>query len=1104
VLDRCIEWVWKTLLNTDGHRETELRLANEDKLRVPLLRTLARIGSREFEFLCIPVSALARKWLHFLLRRIVTSTVQTTAAWPFLRDKSTQITGEQRGLDIVSEIIRLETVHHAFESTTRRAVPKHQQTHTHSLFRQLANSFVPPRADQEAISKTEGSHPTAGASRRVGVTATRDALHDYGFRDFDWAKSGASRDAKAAGRRVVHDVKDLKHADPGDKFEQDMVHTFVDQDIYIDDFAPFAGSNMIVVTPHYHKLSGHGTNSVWWYHVDANGLPVVSERVTGFNGATYSNQRPWNHTKHDFMYIEHPGRVAFTTYDVQVQFQAGSHHMWVWYARSETVTLSRAVCDLMREAINQKPLASVPLTKADNVVVVQGKTTLKQDMYLLGRFGVPENPVYSIKAACDEGPDTSVEMSENVYKHFNLMGANRPKGYGVNDTKRSLQMQSLWRDSCIEPLMVSFFCISIEFRPQPNILYSRRDGSVDEDVVEVMNAVEAAPNAFGGAPGVADTKSPAAAMAYKEKRLEAYANTVTPPDSMLGVMAMLLERFISLVSRESGHQRDSLRLCEPLVICERRIKAVQAARLQTNAELLAEPGQNRTFLKHEVAAKASVAPRGITQLNEPASIATGRVGLLIKELLRDCAFFTPGSTPMEIAAAIRLLAEMAMGAAERGESAEHTVSGAHDTDYTKMDETISEFIYNQLFVKFVLAFVDDRDKAEVSDILAANVNIKTVLDGKTITVGYKNNSGSGVTTELNTIVSAFVEYCITCYAICMYVWRVKHQQGLVTGTLQFDQIKKNTVKKALEQYSKMHSFHDIGRGSWMYRSTPDGPQLDMYSIPYAVIGPKCGDDGVAPHLPKITDAVWEAAAKYVTSSIGMIVKVTFSNPENGKYYLGRHFPRPLESLASYADVITSCRKLSVAKGLDIEKFKLKVFGYWTTDHNTPGIREYLIVVANIFGFQLRKFTDIVELDSQSGGMVLTPEMAKLLANDSDMFYRCAAGPYPFEEGDEGMMFEAIAPQLGFTPAEMQAWLEDMAKCTTREELDEFQIPGADYDPDAEPEGTVRVAGPVANLLSTFVGPDHAKHGVWVSGTSFGELVAASTIALEECLVARDA
>jgi hypothetical protein len=201
--------------------------------------------------------------------------------------------------------------------------------------------------------------------------------------------------------------------------------------------------------------------------------------------------------------------------------------------------------------------------------------------------------------------------------------------------------------------------------------------------------------------------------------------------------------------------------------------------------------------------------------------------------------------------------------------------------------------------------------------------------------------------------------------------------------------------------------------------------------------------------------------------------------------------------------------------MDVEKYKLKLLGYWTTDSKTPVIREFLTVVAKLYEVDLRCYETIVEFDSD-GVPVLTAEMADLLANDRDMFYRVAAGPYEVDDEDIPMMLRAIAPQVNYEFAsELEEWLTGLAAAETWEQIDEFQLPGMDYEPDDEPEGIIRVAGPVANLLAvTLSGRDSRSKRCALNAPaaiddpmadcSLDELAAAAEVALEQYLREREA
>jgi hypothetical protein len=202
--------------------------------------------------------------------KIKSSAVQS-ATWHgktrwWLSDRSTQISGEERAQRVVDALIRAETKSHAFDSTPRKKVPKHQKQNDPSIFRTLAQNFVPPSTDKSVTASNGSSHPVAASNRKVGITATRDALQAAGYQMFDESISGAARDKKATGRRLARGIKDLQHPNPDGKFKPGMVYTFSDQDMYIDSFAKYAGENIVIITPEYTKLAGVGTDSTWYYY----------------------------------------------------------------------------------------------------------------------------------------------------------------------------------------------------------------------------------------------------------------------------------------------------------------------------------------------------------------------------------------------------------------------------------------------------------------------------------------------------------------------------------------------------------------------------------------------------------------------------------------------------------------------------------------------------------------------------------------------------------------------------------------------------------------------------------------------------------------------
>lgn len=1098
--------------DTDEARRFALEFAGSKG--IDWMSTLARVASREISFCGLPISSIAQRWLENEFRTRQTAGIPFWKWQAYLTDMANRGESQERMRRCISAFLRHNIYSHAFESTSRRKRPDTQKCNGHSVFRCAALAFEPQGVSEKAVERNRGNHPVAGESREMAVRQLRSYLANAGFKMFDTSISSAARDLQSTtGERPVFDIKDLMHADPSDPNTHDKVITIVDQDYYLDDLSAFSGQKIVIITREYNKLAGRGPDSTYYYTAKARegGGHVVSvtERVGDVCGAAYTDQRPWNYSENDLVYIQHRGGVGFTSYNVHTQYQPGTTVKFVWLCPQTTVFVSHAcITKLYAKFLPGTRLAGTELRKADNVAYVNVPGAPIADGFIVGMFGTIENPIVSIKFAGTVGPNTSVEMSELDYKDFVLMANGRASGYGLSEVRRVMQRMKIWREGGVEAIVAAYFKIPIAYRPLPNIMYTSAvgPGEVVQDVAQTGSAVPAAPNIAGGAPGVADTGSEAAFTAYKEKRKDAYANKTKIPVELKKVMDRLLIKFCELVSQETGVDKDSVGLQDRSVIYERRVGNA-AVRLETfNMLNLFKEGNATTNLKTEVVPKASVAPRGVTQYNEDLAIETGLVGLLVKEILKSTAWYQPGSTPGEIAAAVQRVAEVASEVQDprSGRQDRYKNSGSHDTDFSKLDETYSEDMY-RYFVTFTLYFTLASDKERVEKILMDNVNLITEIGAMLAKTGWKNNSGSGITTELNTFFCAFEEFVNSCFAIAMS----EHERS---GEKPYDWSKLTSSKlhKYLESYSTRtvrfaegSGKPDLSVSTWVkshltgWRTTAEWEAMpaderapysfnNVYQIPYFVIGPKFGDDGIGMHMLGISDLMWGKAADYITKAIGMVhegtstLKVTYNTPDDPYFFLGRYYPAPNISTASYSDVLKAIRKLSIAKNSEKERYVLKLHGYWTTDCCTPVLSEYLQAVARLYGVDLQayvpeeegmcpttdgRFTkwaweeldvrEVVNSDSR---------LAKLFRDDRDMFYRVARGVHRGASvSDTTLMHEAIAKQLDMTSAELTGVRAALQVASTWEEIDAIRI-APDWDPDAEPAGTVRVDGPIKSLL----------------------------------------
>jgi hypothetical protein len=550
---------------------------------------------------------------------------------------------------------------------------------------------------------------------------------------------------------------------------------------------------------------------------------------------------------------------------------------------------------------------------------------------------------------------------------------------------------------------------------------------------EAARAVSAGPKITNGTnPGVF-VKDDATAAAYKTERMDAYCNKVQPPTAHKQLHKFILRQFIQCIELDTGVKAKSVHMPSFQDIEDARTKPLQKARAETygrNGEV--EAASARIELKNEVAHKI-VSPRGITCLEYELGIESGRLGKLLKRIVEKCRWFNPGDNPEQIADSIRHCATMGADAARLSPL---VTSGGHAADYAKMDETHSEFT-NTIVRSVIEYFAAESCVAEALETYDKVFNMAATLHKKKLSTGWKNSSGSGITTELNTIVSAFREMVTTSIAMVLpFAAEGTAKKLSIKHPMSANVFKTAMVAAQTQAYTHLFIPQDEGR---------------LLRMAYRYIGPKFGDDSLDPAIPLVTDEMWLMCSRYLTQCDGMKTDVEFistlpSNPQPWEY-LSRMYPSPIASGTSYCKIEKALDKLSISINSDPERYALKCRGYWTVDSKTPVVNAYLMAMARIHDFEL----DPLIPDEKT--------LDELYYADRDLYYKVKAGPYPTDEQSEELLFETAAKQLAFgTGTELQQFMEGLSKATTRKEMAEFKlplVPGSAVKVD--PPNTTRVA-----------------------------------------------
>jgi len=908
---------------------------------------------------------------------------------------------------LVDASIRECTIHHnAFiPGGGTRVTP----IDTKSTFRKLAEDFKVPGVPEDYVPKQGGDHPHAAAARHLGVTHLRKEL-GRNFTQYDLSKSTAARDNKINGTRPLHSAKDLGHSRINtEQIKPDDVITIIDTDVYFNNLDAFEGHPIVIVTPFYDKLAGPLTEAFYCYNSDCS----VTEVVGDAHGGKHKKQHPFDFTRNDEICIENRSKTRFTIYHVVVHMQPHTHKQYVFLCPMQTVLLPLALVDQMTEWTKGHRFVCQPLAKADNVILVEGKPGSHD--FLVMMTGTTRVPMVSIKYATSFGPDTSIEIRADVYYMLKSISNKSARGMLLSELHSLLKIympeeHGKYPQSPNTVVLGDYFKTCAEPGLLPNILYTSKHTNYFPGHTEPGgNAVVTAPVLTGDKFGV-PVSSPAALEAYAEKRMLKFANTKSPNPEQATIHDKLMRNFFYCMEQETGLQPASISLVGKDEIVAGRVKPLQVARHEKwgrNGEEL-EDDTARVSIKAEVC-KVSDAPRGVTSLGYPLSIASAQLGKALSAICKGCSWYDPGKTPTGIAESVQACAVTGALAADDGSVSGLVTSAVRASDFKRMDESHSEWT-NGIVRALIKRYITLEDVELALAIYDALFCMDVKIGKKFYDSLWKNSSGSGITTQLNTIVAAAREYITTCYAALV---------AANPGTVDLNLLK--TTSSGIEKAMNKIKLGNTGNGA------QPGEQARVYF--YRHIGPCYGDDGAAPSIPRISDIAWNIACEYMTEVYGMQVDVEFIGLDQPIEYLSRVYPNPKGSLASYCLVRKALNKLSISRTDNEDKFTAKLRGYATTDLRTPIVGSYLRAVARINKIDLQPYS----CEAQT-------EMERLYVTDRDMYYRVANGPFPWDEGASAEMFDAVRKEFGFTGTELEAYVNEIEKAQTWSELEELQLP----------------------------------------------------------------
>lgn len=567
------------------------------------------------------------------------------------------------------------------------------------------------------------SHPDAAVARAEATELISAVAARLGKRRYDTSIAPRERRMGAVGSRQMRTAKDLLNDAVLDELLPDDLVTFVDTDYYLEeeDFAKFAGHDMALYGLQPTGLAGVTSDSVWAFE---DGKTVV-ETVNG--GAAYRHQ-VWDWGK-DFYVFEARGSVYL--YD-PVVFTIRPNRVVVVLLLARTLSWGTVARWLMPDLVEHK--------LARMAVEQQGE-------YLVGVFGRADQRIVSVRPR-GTAHQASIDVPVACFKALEIAAK-------IPNTDRKLTSHDLI-PAAVERIMRTFK-LQEWLKDRPESAYILSDYFTRSyKPFQLVNYQCGGQLAFedgkpttvlAGVPLVGAGCGPTSSENNEAQAVKARIEEVRNDKAFSRELAGYGQEFARLLVVKPG-------LGVPLDMHELRDKQsrpVQVARRVAEEQFLPNRGGLATtsFQKRESYAKPGD-PRLVNQVPTDHTNRLGAYSLAIKELFkkgRNARWYMPGKTPLEIAECLQGLQRNV------GEQ----LAGC---DYSRMDGRTSNGYREHVLLPVYLRYFHRSYHAEIRELLSKEQEASTRTQKFGIRAGLTgaNISGSGITTDLNTLDSAFNEY----------------------------------------------------------------------------------------------------------------------------------------------------------------------------------------------------------------------------------------------------------------------------------------------------------------------------------------------------------
>lgn len=935
------------------------------------------------------------------------------------------------------------------------AAAKGFPTDSKTRFQNAARKYkVPSEEDIRSAMPQNGSsassHPYLAAARHLTVVSLRAVARSLGAVQCDPcigpATAAHQRDYGAFGDSPVNTLKDLARVPvPMPSAEEEkigngdhkVVKTLFDCLGYEDSLSQHSGYDMIIWASFYPELAGETCESVYYADSAETFVEIVGKDQATAN---YEKQYAWDFTPSDIVYIENEDKTAFTVYNVVRYPQPNLLKQVVFLCALQTVNLPYAIVNQLVRWTKGHDLDAVGIRtpkRCDNVVLVprDPKRPYTQDILVMAN-GTPGRPTASIKYKNATSPRSCTTMKTELYDYLRYVNAHGGRGLNVTEVIKRLE---LFIEEEFDTPGTAAYCELLRtvswWGELPNAVYYPLPCKPQDVPTEVDSAkgVLAGPNITGNSPSVV-VKTPGAMDAYVEKKMIGKRNKTQPPADYIKASDLVLSTWLKCIEQETGIGKGTVQLVDRELILGNRTKAIQRARFVTDGLGPTQPEIGRVETKVEASHKTGECPRGIQNPNYDISIASGVLGKTLEIVLKKTHWYNPGLNPDELAQRVQ-----ECYSTSHTHELHHMGGGVRSVDYTAADDSHSQHS-NRITRALIDYFLFEGDKGAALEIYDSCFNMPLQVGPRVMSSLWKNASGTGITTVLNTVNFSLRELETSIVASVFKSMRLSGEldEGAMPRLLHYSTF--------LEHLRKIQKTWELEKITTIPAKLRRQKSVKFIEAAYHWIGPKFGDDGLAPATPYVDDAGWRLAMDFVDLMDGFERKLetTSAVRDEPVEYLSRVYPCPSRTLSSYCKVAKALDKLSIAVNRDREKFILKLRGYWTVDKYAPIVGAYLIALAKMYGVDLSDLGDGKPITHAYS--ILLPDdcqdkdMRRIYEEDRELYMKVAGGPYPWDPNSSDLCYEAVAEEYGMTSGELREFDQDLANQSTWNGIQSKMLP----------------------------------------------------------------